>query len=403
MTALADRRFEMRLRNRVVFGVGAIERLPELVAAAGGARAFLVTDPGVVAPASSSRSSTSSAAAGARDDVFGEVEPNPAAATVERGAATLRGFGLEGTVVVAGRRRVGDGRGQGDRAPRRQRPARLGARVRRRRTSHPAARSSPCRRRPAPAPRRTRSASSPTRRSGARTTSATRRCCRSRRSSIPALTVGLPPASTAATGVDALTHSLESLLSRQPEPVRRGDGARRHPDRRRVAAAGGRRRRGPRGAVADAHGLASGRGRPGERDGRRARPRARATRSGRAVGWPTGRPSRSCCPRCSRFYSASRAIASWRSSASRSASRPAPTRRRPRRPPRSARCDGSCASVGQRPRCARLGFDEAALDSRRAGRHRRRRDPQLPAPAVASTRRGRSWRRSRLQGGLMIE
>jgi alcohol dehydrogenase len=34
----------------------------------------------------------------------------------------------------------------------------------------------------------------------------------------PDLTVGLPPAPTAATGVDAMTHSLESLLSRIPNP-----------------------------------------------------------------------------------------------------------------------------------------------------------------------------------------
>src|SRR5206468_3157932 len=34
----------------------------------------------------------------------------------------------------------------------------------------------------------------------------------------PALTVGLPAAATAATGIDALTHSLESLLSANPNP-----------------------------------------------------------------------------------------------------------------------------------------------------------------------------------------
>jgi alcohol dehydrogenase len=34
----------------------------------------------------------------------------------------------------------------------------------------------------------------------------------------PALTVGLPPAATAATGIDAITHSLESLLSANPNP-----------------------------------------------------------------------------------------------------------------------------------------------------------------------------------------
>jgi alcohol dehydrogenase len=34
----------------------------------------------------------------------------------------------------------------------------------------------------------------------------------------PELTLGLPPAATAATGIDAMTHSLESLLSCQPNP-----------------------------------------------------------------------------------------------------------------------------------------------------------------------------------------
>ena len=47
MTRLADRQIEIVLRNRVYFGVGAITRLPEVVAAAGGSRVFVVTDPGV--------------------------------------------------------------------------------------------------------------------------------------------------------------------------------------------------------------------------------------------------------------------------------------------------------------------------------------------------------------------
>ena len=47
MTRLAERQIEIVLRNRVHFGVGAIEQLPDVVAAAGGSRAFVVTDPGV--------------------------------------------------------------------------------------------------------------------------------------------------------------------------------------------------------------------------------------------------------------------------------------------------------------------------------------------------------------------
>ena len=57
-----------------------------------------------------------------------------------------------------------------------------------------------------------------------------------------------------------------------PEPIRRGDGPRRSPDGRHLAAAGRSRRRQPRGALADADGLAPRRGRPGERHGRRACP-----------------------------------------------------------------------------------------------------------------------------------
>ena len=90
----------------------------------------------------------------------------------------------------------------------------------------------------------------------------------------PALTLGLPPAATAATGIDAMTHSLESLLSVNPNPfaeamalgVIRTIGT--------WLRAGRRRRHGPRGALADAHGLAPGRRRPGQRHGRRPRPRA---------------------------------------------------------------------------------------------------------------------------------
>src|SRR6187402_3062298 len=87
MATLADRRFEMTLRNRVLFGIGAIERLPEVVAAAGGSCVFVVTDPGVRAAGIVEPVLDSLAAAGVPAATFDEIEPNPAAATVERGAA----------------------------------------------------------------------------------------------------------------------------------------------------------------------------------------------------------------------------------------------------------------------------------------------------------------------------
>ena len=101
MGTLADRRFEMTLRNRVLFGVGEIGRLPEVVAAAGGTRVFVVTDPGVRAAGIVEPVLDAFEAARLPTATFDEIEPNPAAATVERGAASLRDFGLAGAVVVA--------------------------------------------------------------------------------------------------------------------------------------------------------------------------------------------------------------------------------------------------------------------------------------------------------------
>jgi len=45
-TALGDRRFEMVLRNRVVFGVGSSETVPEFLVLSKPSRVFIVTDPG---------------------------------------------------------------------------------------------------------------------------------------------------------------------------------------------------------------------------------------------------------------------------------------------------------------------------------------------------------------------
>jgi len=100
MGTLADRKFEMTLRNRVLFGVGEIGRLPELVVSLGGSRVFVVTDPGVQRSGVIDVVLAVLELARLETEVFAEVEPNPGASTVERGAAALQAFGLEGTVVV---------------------------------------------------------------------------------------------------------------------------------------------------------------------------------------------------------------------------------------------------------------------------------------------------------------
>jgi alcohol dehydrogenase len=98
VTGLAERRIEMTLRNRVLFGAGEIARLPEVIAAAGGSRVFLVTDPGVLAAGIADRALAASMAPAT---VFSDVEPNPSGATIERGAAALRAYGLAETAIVA--------------------------------------------------------------------------------------------------------------------------------------------------------------------------------------------------------------------------------------------------------------------------------------------------------------
>jgi alcohol dehydrogenase len=217
VTGLAEREIEITLRNRVVFGVGALRRLPELVAAAGGTRAFLVTDPGVVVAGIAVDALAVLDAASIEATMFSEVEPNPSGATVELGATTLRAVGLDGTVVVA----LGGGSAM---------DAAKAIALR-------AANDIPIWEMeydgPTLAPGRPILAVPTTAGTGSEAhpfavithEEIGRKDYIGHRSLLPVttildpgLTVGLPAAVTAATGVDALTHSLESLLSRNGNP-----------------------------------------------------------------------------------------------------------------------------------------------------------------------------------------
>jgi alcohol dehydrogenase len=197
--------------------VGAIARLPEVVELAGASRVFIVTDPGVLGSGVVDRVLGVLVAAGLQTGVFAEVEPNPGTTVVERGGSALRTFGTEGTVIVA----VGGGSSMDtakamslyvtNKVP----AAELGYDDQALLAGLPVI------------------AVPTTAGTGAETNSygvitdetAGRKAYLGHVSLLPlasildpALTVGLPPASTAATGIDALTHSLESLLSANPNP-----------------------------------------------------------------------------------------------------------------------------------------------------------------------------------------
>ena len=218
MTRLADRQIEIVLRNRVYFGVGAIARLPEAVAAAGGSRVFVVTDPGVRRSGVVDRVLGVLAAAGLETATFDEVEPNPAATTVERGAALLLAFGLEGTVILP----VGGGSSMDTAKALDLRAANDPLTVWE--LEYDGASLTPGR--PVVAVPTTAGTGAETNSFGVITDEAAGRKGYIGHQSLlpvativdPELTVGLPPAATAATGIDAMTHSLESLLSANPNP-----------------------------------------------------------------------------------------------------------------------------------------------------------------------------------------
>ena len=217
MSGLADRSLDLRIRDRILFGIGAIEVLPEMIREIGTGRAFVVTDPGVRASGVIDLVLAVLAAADLKADVFAEVEPNPGAATVERGAAALGMFGTTGSAVVA----VGGGSAM-DTAKALSLRAMNDAPVWDLGYDDPGL-----------TPGRPLIAVPTTAGTGAETNSfavitneiAGRKSYIGHPSLLPvatildpALTVGLPPAATAASGIDALTHALESLLSANPNP-----------------------------------------------------------------------------------------------------------------------------------------------------------------------------------------
>ena len=220
MASLSERSLELHLQGHVRFGVGAIEALPELVARVGAdvaTQAFIVTDPGVLQSGVIDRVQGVLEVAGIRVGVYAEVEPNPGTSTVLRGSAALTAFGLAGTVVVP----VGGGSSI-DSAKVISLHAVNGGDV----LALGYHREDLLPGRAIVAVPTTAGTGAETNTYGVITDEAAGRKGYVGHPSVlpswtildPALTVGLPTAATAATGVDAMTHSLESLLSRNQNP-----------------------------------------------------------------------------------------------------------------------------------------------------------------------------------------
>jgi alcohol dehydrogenase len=216
----ADRRLEILARDRARFGAGIVAELPEVIVSLGGHSAFVVTDAGVVAAGIGERVEKLLGLAGIQAVVYDGVEPNPGTVSIERGSEALRAFAVDpaGTVVVG----LGGGSAMDSakvialHAPNQRAVMALGYADE---TVGPGL--------PVVAVPTTAGTGAETNIYGVITDETIGRKGYVGHESVlprlalldPELTLGLPHEPTAATGVDALTHSLESLLSRNPNPL----------------------------------------------------------------------------------------------------------------------------------------------------------------------------------------
>jgi alcohol dehydrogenase len=219
-TGYADRRLDILARDRARFGAGIVTELPSILAELHARAAFIVTDPGVVRSGVAGRVVDLLRAAGFDVQVHDAIEPNPGTALVAAGSAALRGFaaGRTDVVVVAlgGGSTMDSGKVIALHATNDRDVLALGYHDE---TLAPGVR--------VVAIPTTAGTGAETNTYGVITDEAAGRKRYVGHESVlpvlavldPELTVGLPPEPTAATGVDALTHSLESLLSRNPNPL----------------------------------------------------------------------------------------------------------------------------------------------------------------------------------------
>lgn len=94
--------FDFDPRTRVVFGGGCVERIGELTREYGGHRALLVTDPGVERAGHVERCLEPLRLAGVSVSVFRDVEPNPTTDDVARGLAAARQHEIDFLISVGG-------------------------------------------------------------------------------------------------------------------------------------------------------------------------------------------------------------------------------------------------------------------------------------------------------------
>jgi alcohol dehydrogenase len=94
--------FDHQPRTRIVFGIDAAARLGELARETGMNRVLLVTDPGIAAAGHAERARQALAKAGIETVLFDKVRENPTTADVEACLAAARNSGIDGIAGLGG-------------------------------------------------------------------------------------------------------------------------------------------------------------------------------------------------------------------------------------------------------------------------------------------------------------
>ena len=218
---LGERSIEFPPSGPVYFGPEEASRTGKLVRDLGASRAFIVCDPGIAASGLLAPIRKSLEEAGLAVEVFDRVTPNPGTPDIEAGSEALREYGLADTVVIA----VGGGSSLDSAKGIALHAANPGPVESLHFTSDQEQSGLPVVAVPT-----TAGTGSETNYFGVITDPVNERKFYIGHPSVrpvagildPLLTMGLPPGPTAATGMDALVHALEALMSRSANPYADG-------------------------------------------------------------------------------------------------------------------------------------------------------------------------------------
>lgn len=94
--------FDHQPRTRLIFGNGTLARLGELVCELGGTRAVIVSDPGIVKAGYVERAGRYLAEVGVASQVYGDVRENPSTEDVERCVEVARAFQADFIIGLGG-------------------------------------------------------------------------------------------------------------------------------------------------------------------------------------------------------------------------------------------------------------------------------------------------------------